>query len=82
MKTKRFIKASEFGQWEYCPRQWYLSKTMGMRINSDAIRRGIVYHNAKAERVKSVQRNQTKLIAASAIGGIICIFCFLFHYSL
>ena len=80
MKKKKFIKASEFGQWEYCPRKWYLSKTMGMWFDRDASKRGVAYHNAKSEGVKSIQREQTKLIAtALVIGGIVCIFFFLSH---
>jgi CRISPR/Cas system-associated exonuclease Cas4 (RecB family) len=76
---KRFIKASEFGQWEYCPRQWYLSKTMGKRISSEASRRGVAYHNSKSEGVKSIQHDQTKFIYALVIGGILCIYFFLLH---
>jgi hypothetical protein len=78
MREKRFIKASEFAQWEYCPRQWYLNKTGGMRFNREASRRGVAYHNAQSEGVKSVQQGQTKLVVALVIGGIICLF-FLLH---
>jgi hypothetical protein len=78
MKKKRFIKASEFGQWEYCPMQWYLGKTTYRRINSEACKKGIAYHCAKSEGVKSVQNDQKKLVTALIIGGIICIF-FLLH---
>ncbi len=76
--NKRFIKSSEFGQWEHCPRQWYLNKTKGMRIKSGDCRKGVAYHKSKAEGVKSVQRDQAKLLTALAIGGIICLF-FLLH---
>jgi hypothetical protein len=74
MQNKRFTKASELGQWEYCPRQWYLSKTRGVRINSDACRKGVAFHYAKSKGVKSVQQNQTMFITALVIGGIICLF--------
>jgi hypothetical protein len=79
LKKKRFTKASEFAQWEYCPRQWYFSKTLGNRMNSEASRRGVAYYNAKSEGVKSIQQGQAKFIIALAIGGIVCIFFFLVH---
>jgi hypothetical protein len=73
MKNKRFTKASEYSQWEYCPRQWYMSKTRGRKINTEASRRGVVYHNQMSQGVKSVQHDQSKFLAALVIGGIACI---------
>jgi hypothetical protein len=76
MGNKRFIKASEYSQWEYCPRQWYLHKTKGRKSNTEASRRGIAYHNNMSQGVKSVQHEQSNFIATLVIGGIIV--CILF----
>jgi len=79
MKKKETIKASEFSTWEYCPRQWYLSKTIGRRINNSSSRRGVELHNIQSKAVKTVQNEQSRFITATTltIGGIICILFFL-----
>lgn len=73
MKNKRYIAASEFKQWAFCPRHWYLLRTTGKRANSSNARRGTLYHNAKAEGVKKVQKTQAVLLWV-ILGGIACFF--------
>jgi hypothetical protein len=78
MKNKKTIKASEFSMWEYCPRQWYLHKTIGRRINDSFSRKGLESHNIQSQAVKAVQKEQSTFITATTvtIGGIICLYLF------
>lgn len=80
MKKERLTRASEYGLWEYCPRKWYLMRTKGYRPdrNCQAIKRGLAFHNAKSEEVKSVQRAEGWVYAILIIiGGLICILSYL-----
>ncbi len=76
-KNDLFIRSSEIKQWDYCPRQWYLLRTTGRKINSQAAKRGLEYHNRQAKGVKAVQKTQSFLIKSILTGGIICLFWFL-----
>ena len=72
------IKSSEFAQWEYCPRQWYLAKTLGRRFNSGPSRKGMEMHEDQSHAVKNVQSAQTTFVKTTfAIGGVLCILFYL-----
>ena len=76
-RDKYFIGASEFNQWNYCPRKWYLERTTGIRIDTPEIRKGKEFHNMRGKDARQVQKTQSALIAAITIGGIACLFLLL-----
>ena len=73
--NKRNANSNEFRQWDYCPRQWYLKKTLGKRCGNSAIRKGVEFHRNMSKGVKSLQTAQRVFKAAAVItGGVICLF--------
>ncbi len=78
-KNNPFIRSSEIKQWDYCPRQWYLLRTTGRKINTQAAKRGLEYHQKEAKGVKAVQKTQSLLITSILTGGIICLLWFLWQ---
>ena len=72
MKKKRNIAANEIRQWCFCPRQWYLLRTTGLRIMTPAAKRGVVYHQREAVRVNAVVRSQSALTIILLLGGAAC----------
>jgi CRISPR/Cas system-associated exonuclease Cas4 (RecB family) len=75
--NKHSISASELKQWDYCPRQWYLLKTTGSRVNNRAVRLGREFHQKQAQGVKAVRNTQSLLTKFILTGGIACLFWFL-----
>ncbi len=74
LKQKPFRNSSEFKQWDYCPRQWYLRRTLGKKHGtSAAARRGIDHHQKISKGVKEVQFAQGLFKAALIAGGVICL---------
>jgi hypothetical protein len=73
MKDKRYIGSSEFKQWAFCPRHWYLLRTTGKRAQGSSAQRGVDYHTRKSREVISVKKTQSAFIAAVILGGIVCL---------
>jgi hypothetical protein len=71
------IGASEFNQWNYCPKKWYLERTTGIKPRTPEIRKGEEFHNMRGKGVMKVQKTQSALIATIIIGGLTCLFFFL-----
>ncbi len=78
MKKSTYIKASEMQPWCFCPKQWYLIRTAGMKLDNPAIRAGKAYHVREAKAVRKVQRTQMAVVKFALIGGgIVCLLWFL-----
>jgi hypothetical protein len=76
MNNSPYIGSSEFKQWVFCPRHWYLLRTTGKRAQGPQIptvRRGVEYHTAKSREVINVQKKQSAFVTAAVLGGIACI---------
>ncbi len=76
-KHKKFISSSEFGQWAFCPRQWYLMKMRRKRINTSPIRRGNEFHMNMSHGIKAAQKAQSRFKTFCILGVIVCIFWYL-----
>ncbi len=75
------IRASELRQWDLCPRQWYLLRTTGRRIRTQASLRGREFHRQQSVMVKEAQKSQSIAKTFFVIGGIACLLWLLSHLS-
>jgi len=73
MNNSPYIGSSEFKQWAFCPRHWYLLRTTGKRASGPAVRRGVEFHTRKSKEVINVQKKQSAFVTAVILGGIACI---------
>lgn len=69
MKRDITIRAGEIRQWCFCPKQWYLIRTRGIRKTTPAGKRGIEHHKRESRKVEAVQRIQMRIKTMIFAGG-------------
>jgi hypothetical protein len=68
------ISSHEIKQWAFCPRQWYLLRTTGRRVDNAFIRKGSSFHHAKARQIRKIKIMQNILVSLVVIGAALCLF--------
>lgn len=54
MERRRWIRASEIGEWSYCRRAWWLRHIAGWEPSGhDRLQRGVALHAAHGRRVRA-----------------------------
>lgn len=76
MKSKKSIGAYEVRQWCFCPRQWYLFRTMGRIKRASNSRKGMEFHRSASRPIKAIQKTQSMIVTAIVMGGIVCLIWF------
>ena len=63
--SKRIIRASELGQYVYCPKAWWLGGVLGVKsTNTQALQHGVSVHQAHG---RQIVFSRVLLIAAAAV---------------
>ncbi len=68
------ISSHEIKQYAFCPRQWYLLRTTGRRVNDAFIREGAAFHHEKARQIRRIKTTQDVLVFLCAVGIVLCLF--------
>jgi hypothetical protein len=73
------IKSSELKQWAFCPRQWFLLRMSGRKVDNEFTRRGLRFHHQEARKFNAIKRTENTLTVVLIVGGVLFA---LFIYSL
>lgn len=71
-RKKRYITASEIGQFHFCPVSWYLQKK-GFQPASMLLNKGVKTHQRVGSMLKKTTRNQRKMMLLRFLGMVLII---------
>ena len=79
MKKQKDISPTWIRQWCFCPRQWFLFRTTGRKVDvTPESKRGVEFHLNESRKVEAVRRTQTALKVTILAGGVLCMLFWLF----
>ena len=67
------IKSSELKQFDFLPREWFLLRTKGIKVNNINTKRGLDFHQRQAKGIRSIKRTQNRLVLLLATSRALCV---------
>lgn len=67
------IKSSELKQFEFCPREWFLLRDRGIKVNNIHTKGGQDFHHQQAIGIRSIKKTQNRLVFLLVTGGALCL---------
>ena len=77
MQKQKDIPPSWIRQWCFCPRQWFLFRTTGRKVETADSRRGMEFHERESRKVEAMRRTQKALKITVYAGGALCLMLWL-----